>query len=275
MNIQWKLTRCCCFCALPHSGTVCITDTLVLMFKLLCCRDLTHHFCCFNLGIKNSVIFHKWQSVNGWKLTFLLHSWCLSCQGSARVIVSSLHILEIEVELYIEENSLMWKLNTQLVKADHMTTFQPLMYGVCPDWLLCRMEDRPQFASSECMRLPHTQTHSVVISVLADLLMLTCSACLLGSWCCILGLSLSLPHLCLIHSSYFFSPSFYLSVIWWVMLERWHNIFTLTLYFMSHVSLNACGYPRCMDLFVCTSAYTHISIISFLSLPSTEGLIYS
>lgn len=96
-------------------------------------------------------------------------------------MVSSLHILAIEMELYIEENSLMWKLNTQLVKADHMTTFQALMYGVCPDWLLCRMEDRPRLASSECMRLPHTQTHSVVISVLADLLMLTCSACLLGS----------------------------------------------------------------------------------------------
>lgn len=115
-------------------------------------------------------------------------------------------------------NSLMWKLNTQLVKADHMTTFELLMYGVCPDWLLCRMENPPRLASSECMRLPHTQIHSVVISVLADLLMLTCSACLLGSWCCILGLSLSLPHLCLIHSSYSFSPSFYLSVIWWVML---------------------------------------------------------
>lgn len=72
---------------------------------------------------------------------------------------------------------------------DHICTW---MYVVLFDWLLCRMEYPLRLVSSECMRLPHTHTHSVVISVLADLLMLTCSACLLGSWCCIRRLSLSL-----------------------------------------------------------------------------------
>ncbi len=66
-------------------------------------------------------------------------------------------------------------------KADHVTIFIMLMYGVFFDWLLCRTENRPRLASSEYMRVAHTHTHGVVISVLADLLMLTCSACLLGS----------------------------------------------------------------------------------------------
>lgn len=70
----------------------------------------------------------------------------------------------------------MWNLKTQLVRANHMSIFEMLMYG---DLFMCKMENTTLLASSECMRLP--QTHSVVISVLADLLMLTCSACLLGS----------------------------------------------------------------------------------------------
>lgn len=50
--------------------------------------------------------------------------------------------------------------------------------GSCVEW---GKEDPPRLKSTKCTRLPHMYTHSVVISVLADLLMLTCSTCLLGS----------------------------------------------------------------------------------------------
>lgn len=147
----------------------------------------------------------------------------------------------------------MWKLNTQLVKDDHMTRFEMLMYGVFFDWLTCRVENPPRLASSGCMRLPHTHTHGVVISVLADLLMLTCSACLLGSWGSILCLSFSvclfLSHFSPIHS-FLLILSFSNSMCDFgnVTLD---SIFNLTICFMSHMSQNACGYPRCMNVRVC------------------------
>ncbi len=161
-----------------------------------------------------------------------------------------------------------------------------LMYGVFFDWLLCRTENRPRLASSEYMRVAHTHTHSVVISVLADLLMLTCSACLLGSWCCILSLSLSFS-LSLIHSflSCFFLMFFfsYVSVIYWVMLEMWRYVFTLTILYepqepecpwlsQMHECTSMCVHV-CVCVIVCTLACAHSSRLSICSLPNIEELI--
>lgn len=81
--------------------------------------------------------------------------------------------------LETEENSLMWNLNAQLVKDDHMTVFQMLIHGVISNWSACRME--PGLWLVDSVRGYCIHAHSVVISVLADLLMLTCSACLPGS----------------------------------------------------------------------------------------------
>lgn len=110
-------------------------------------------------------------------------------------------------ELYFKENSLMCKLNIQLVKGDHVTIFKLLMYGAFLNWLACRMENPQRLAGRGCMRLLHTHTHphSIVISVLADLLMLTCSACLLGSWGSILSLSCFFPFVIYSFLSFFFT----------------------------------------------------------------------
>lgn len=73
--------------------------------------------------------------------------------------MSPLSVLEKEDEIYLEENSLLWKLNTQLVNADHVTVFEMLMYGVFFDWLLRRMENPPRLASGGVYEVTtHTYT---------------------------------------------------------------------------------------------------------------------
>lgn len=79
----------------------------------------------------------------------------------------------------MKEDSLMWNLNAQLVEDHHMTAFEMLIHGVISNWPACRME--PGLWLVDSVRGYRMHTHSGVISVLADLLMLTCSACLLGS----------------------------------------------------------------------------------------------
>jgi len=94
----------------------------------------------------------------------------------------------------------------------------------------------------------HIHTHSVVISVLADLLMLTCSACLLGSW----GSILSLSHLSFLSFLYaVIVVFFFVPEIWFVM--AFYVVFTFqfilfwAIWSRTPVNVNFC----LMDVRVC------------------------
>lgn len=105
------------------------------------------------------------------------------------------------------------------------------------------------------MSAPHTHnTHSVVISVLADLLMLTCSECLLGPWCCIPVL-LPLPFSFCPSSPYFI-----------------HSFFALFHIFFSFFSISFGLYFWSMILELCRSIFTHYYCIFYV--PYEPGCLW-
>lgn len=94
---------------------------------------------------------------------------------------------------HTEDNSLMWKLETAGKSSPCDYVWNADVWSLF--WFVSVSEGESTMIGYDGSAWGfHTHTRGVVISVLADLLMLTCSACLLGSWGSILYLS---PSVCL------------------------------------------------------------------------------